>query len=215
VHYYVAAYADGPKPTASKGSSGSPNIIEISGVAAAGGGKDNEDPIKGGGGGGGGGGGSVSSNVTVGGPKRARVLIAVAGGAGSGYVAGETEGMNMVKNCCFGGPIVVLQPELGYFVNPKLSIGAAARIGIPVGANVEGHATAAPGGVLRVRYAISQGPLLVGGGVGFTRKLSGSVSVMADLSALAGIAVVKSIGPAPVLNNGFGIDLSLGIQLGL
>jgi hypothetical protein len=36
VHYYVAAYADGPKPAASKGSSGSPNIIEISGVAAAG-----------------------------------------------------------------------------------------------------------------------------------------------------------------------------------
>jgi hypothetical protein len=62
---------------------------------------------------------------------------------------------------------------------------------------------------------VAQGPLLVGGGVGFTRKVSGSISVMADLSALAGIAVVKSMGPAPVLNNGFGIDLNLGIQFGL
>jgi hypothetical protein len=156
-----------------------------------------------------------------------------------------------VKNCCFGNVIGVVYPELGYFVSPQLSIGAAARIGIPIGANVEGHATAAPGGVLRVRYALSasgdglrimgqagagilrntikldnsqpgmdtdvvaQGPLLVGGGVGFTRRLSGKVSVIVDLSALGAIAVVKSIGPAPVLNNGFGIDLNLGIQFGL
>ncbi|HEY5947698.1 MAG TPA: tetratricopeptide repeat protein, partial [Kofleriaceae bacterium] len=221
VHYYVAAYGDGPKAIASKGSSGSPNIIEISGVAQASGGGDNEDPISGGGGGGGGG-GSVSSNITVG-PKRAHVLVAIAGGAGSGYVSGETEGMNTVKNCCFGGPIVVLQPEIGYFVKPQLSISLAARIGLPIGANVDGHATAAPGGLLRVRYALSpsgqgvrvmgqlgagilrntikldnsepgmdtdivaQGPLLVGAGVGFTRRLSGTVSVLADLSALGAI----------------------------
>jgi hypothetical protein len=248
VHYYVAAYNDGPKAVASKGSSGSPNIIEISGMAASsGGGGDNEDPIAGGGGGGGG--GSVSSGVTVG-PKRARFLLAVAGGGGTGYVSGETEGMNTVKDCCFGGPIVVLQPEIGYYVNPRLSIGLAGRIGLPLGANVEGHATAAPGVLARVRYALSangeglrfmgqlgagilrntikiddtdpsmdtdivaQGPLLVGAGVGFTRRLSGVVSVMADLSALGAIAVTDSLGAAPVLNNGFGIDLSLGIQLG-
>jgi hypothetical protein len=247
VHYYVAAYGDGPKAIASKGSSGSPNIIEVSGAVAGGGGGDNEDPIAGGGGGGGG--GSVSSNVTVG-PKRARIMIAVAGGGGTGYVSGETEGMNTVKNCCFGKAIAVVQPEIGYFVKPQLSIGLAARIGFPIGANVEGHATAAPAGLLRVRYALSpsgdgvrfmgqvgagflrntitldnaepgmdtdivaQGPLLVGGGVGFTRRLSGVVSVMADLSALGAIAVVDSLGAAPVLNNGFGIDLSLGIQLG-
>ncbi len=245
VHYYVAAYGDGSKPVASKGSSGSPNIIEVSGTAGGGVIGDNEDPI-----GGGGDGGSVSSGVTVSGPKRARIMIAVAGGAGSGYVSGQTEAMNMVKNCCIGGPSVVLQPEIGYFVNPRLSIGVAARIGIPLGANVEGHATAAPSGLLRVRYALSasgeglrvmgqigagilrntikldnnepgmdtdivaQGPLLVGAGIGFTRRLSNSISVMADLSALGAIAVVDSIGAAPVLNNGFGADLSLGIQLG-
>ena len=255
VHYYVAAYADGPKAIASKGSSGSPNIIEISGMAAAGGGAgDNEDPIgKGGGGGGGGSGGSVSSGVTVG-PKRAHVFIAVAGGGGSGYVSGETEGdgttHNTVKNCCFGGIIVAVQPELGYYINPQLTVGAAFRLGIPIGANVMNHATAAPAGLVRVRYAlapngdglrfmgqlgagflrntikldnampgmdtdiVAQGPLLLGGGVGFTRRLSGNVAVLADLSALAAIAVVKSMGPAPVLNNGFGIDASVGVQVG-
>lgn len=252
VHYYVAAYGDGAKAVASKGSSGSPNIIEVSGVAAGGGGAgDNEDPL---GGGGGGGGGSVSSNVTVGGPKRARVMIALAGGTGFGYVTGMTEGdgttHSEVKNCCLGSSLVVLQPEIGYFVSPQLSVGIAGRIGLPVGANVMGHATVAPGGLVRVRYALSksgdglrvmgqvgagilrntikldnsepgmdtdivaQGPLLVGGGIGFTRHLSSSVAVMADLSALAAVAVVDSLGAAPVLNNGFGADLSLGIQLG-
>ena len=251
VHYYVAAFNEVGKPVASKGSSGSPNIIELTAAAAGGAAPtDNEDPIGGGGGGGGGGGSSVSTGVTVG-PKRARVLIAVSGGAGSGYVTGETEGMNTVKNCCLGEPIAVIMPELGYFVSPKLSIGVVGRIGLPLGANVEGHATAAPGGLVRVRYAladsgdglrfmgqvgagilrntikldnsmpgmdtdvVAQGPLLVGGGAGFARKLSPSISFIADLSVLAGIAVVKQLGAAPVLNNGFGLDLSLGIQFGL
>ncbi|HTL36509.1 MAG TPA: hypothetical protein VL326_25425, partial [Kofleriaceae bacterium] len=249
VHYYVAAYGDGPKPIASKGSSGSPNIIEISGVAAAGAG-DNEDPIKAGGGGGGGG-ASVSSGVEIG-PKKARVLIAATGGTGFGYVTGQTEGDNTVKNCCIGNSLVVVQPEIGYFVKPQLSISIAGRIGFPVGANVEGHATAALGGVVRARYAlapdgqgvrfmgqigggvmrntikldnsmpgmdtdvVAQGPLLFGGGVGFAKRLSGSVSFIADLSALAGIAVVDHVGGlSPKLNTGFGADLSIGLQLGL
>ena len=245
VHYYVAALNDNGKPVAAKGTSGSPNIIELS-AGPAGSGGDKEDPF----GGGGGGGGSVSSAVTVG-PKRPHVMLALAGGTGFGYVVGETESMNTVKNCCIGNSWVVLQPELGYFVSPKLVVGLVARLGIPVGANVDGHATAAPGGLLRVRYAlgatgegvrlmgqagagilrntikldnaqpgmdtdvVAQGPLLLGGGIGYTKRLSGNVSMIADLSVLAGIAVVKSIGPAPVLNNGFGADLSVGVQFGL
>jgi hypothetical protein len=250
VHYYVAAFNEVNKPVASKGSSGSPNIIEISGVAAVGP-SDNEDPINGAtGGGGGGAAASVSSGVDVG-PKKARVLIAVTGGTGFGYVTGETEGMNTVKNCCIGNSLVVLQPEIGYFIKPTMSISVAGRIGLPLGANVEGHATAAPGGVVRVRFSLSpdgqglrvmgqvgggimrntikldnsmpgmdtdvvaQGPLLVGGGIGFSKRLGGSVSFIADLSALAGIAVVDHLGSAPKLNNGFGADLSIGLQLGL
>ena len=249
IHYYVGAFNENGKQIAGKGSSGSPNIIELSagggGGASGGRGGDTEDPI-----GETGGGGSVSTGVTVD-RKRAKVLIGLAGGAGSGYVTGQTEGMNTVKNCCLGGPVVVLQPELGYFVSPQLSIGIAGRIGIPLGANVEGHATAAPGGLLRVRYALSptgdglrlmgqlgvgvlrntikldnsmpgmdtdvvaQGPVLLGGGVGFARRLSGSVAFIADLSATAGIAAFTMPGLSPQLNTGFGFDLSIGLQLGL
>jgi hypothetical protein len=53
----------------------------------------------------------------------------------------------------------VLTPELGYAVNKQLSIGIAARIGFPIGANVDPpnatHSTIAPGAVVRVRYALS------------------------------------------------------------
>jgi hypothetical protein len=251
VHYYVAAYNDGAKPIASKGSSGSPNIIEISGVAPkGGGGGDNEDPIGGAKvtGGGGGGGGSVTSNVTVGAHKP-KIMVAVQGGTGFGYVTGTTEGMNTVKNCCLGSSLVVLTAELGYMVSPQMSIGAAFRFGVPVGANLDGHATGAPGGLVRVRYAlaesgeglhvmgeigagflrntikldtsmagmdtdiVAQGPLLVGGGIGFTKKFGSMVALIADLSALAGIAVTDHIGASP-LNTGVSADLGIGLAVG-
>jgi hypothetical protein len=248
VHYYVAAFNELGKPIAARGSSGSPNIIELTGGSGGGGGGDTEDPI--GAGGGGGGGGGVTSGVTVE-RKPARVMLAVSGGTGFGYVTGVTETMmSEVKTCCLGSSLVVLVPELGFFVTPQLSIGVAARIGLPLGANVEGHATAAPGGVARVRYAlapsgegvrfmgqvgvgilrntikldnstpgmdtdiVAQGPLLIGGGVGFTKRLSGNVSFLADFSALAAIAIVDSFAGAPQLNSGFGADLSIGVQLG-
>jgi len=254
VHYYIAAYGDGPKPVAAKGSQGSPNIIEITAAAAGGGGShgDDEDPIgsKKETGGGASGGGEVSSSVTVSGPKKPHVMLAVSGGTGTGYVTGTTEANNPVKTCCVGNAIAVIMPELGYFVSPQVTVSIAARIGLPLGANIDGHATAAPGALLRVRYALSpsgqglrvmgqvgagilrntikldnaqagmdtdivaQGPLLVGGGVGFTKNLSGNVAFIADLSALAGIAVVDHLGSAPKLNSGLSADLSLGLQLG-
>jgi hypothetical protein len=255
VHYYVAAYGDGNKPVAAKGSQGSPNIIEVTaGPAVAQRGGDDEDPIGGKkepSGGGASGGGEVTSSVTVSGPKRPKIMLAVSGGPGTGYVSGTTEGNNPVKTCCFGGAVVEVMPEIGYYVSPQLAVSVAARIGLPLGANFDGHATAAPAGLLRLRYALSpsgqglhvmgqvgagvlrntikidnpmmgmdtdivaQGPLLVGGGVGITKNLSGNIAFIADLSALAGIAVVDHIGTfAPKLNNGFSTDLSLGFALG-
>ena len=159
--------------------------------------------------------------------------------------------MNSVKNCCLGGPIVMFQPEIGYFISPQLSLGVAMRLGIPVGANVEGHATAAPGVLARIRLSladngdgirvmgqigggilrntikldnsmpgmdtdvVAQGPVLLGGGVGFARHLSGSVSFVADVAMVGGLAVFDMPGLSPKLNSGFAFDLSLGIQLGL
>ena len=252
VHYFVAAYAaDSPKPLAAKGSSGSPNILELTGsattVATRG---DTEDPL------GKGGtttppdGGDVHAAVVVD-TKPAKLFIGVTAGAGLGYVTGTPEGGNTVKNCCLGKDLFVVQPELGYYISSQLSVGVAVRIGVPVGANVDGHATMAPAGLVRVRYGlaeggegvrvmgqigagilrntitldnptagmdtdiVAQGPLLLGGGVGFTKKLAGNIAFVVDISALAGIAVVGKLGSAPALNSGISADASIGISVGI
>ena len=61
---------------------------------------------------------------------------------------------------------------------------------------------------------VAQGPLLVGAGLGYTKALSGNIAFIADLSALAGIAVTSSALSSPKLNTGVDADLSLGLQLG-
>jgi hypothetical protein len=147
--------------------------------------------------------------------------------------------------------------------SPQLSLGLVFRLGVPLAANVDGHATAAPGIMARARYRLSpsgeglmlmgevgygvlrstlnldnampgqnvdivaSGPLLLGGGAGYTKKLSSSVIFLADFSLLAGLAVGCSVDPMTMLctlgspipstavNSGFTIDLSLGLALGL
>jgi hypothetical protein len=260
IHYYVAALDGNNKPIAAKGSSGSPNILELTApvkpvkkVVAKNG--DNEDPINGtkvtkpetpsG--------GEVSGGVVAGG-KPPKVMITVAAGTGFGYVSGSTEGGNMVQQCCVGNSYVVLTPELAYQVNAKVQVGLAARIGLPIGANVnaldsDGHSTVAPGVLVRVRYAlapsgegirvmgqlgggvmrntiklttntpgmdtdiVAQGPLLIGAGIGYFKRLGGRVAFVADVSGLAGIAVVDKLGTTKV-NSGVGADLSLGLAVG-
>jgi len=251
VHYYVAALNENHKAVASRGSSGSPNILELTAAAGPGGAGDVEDPINGKTGGSSG--GAVSGGVLAGG-KAPKVYIAVAGGTGFGYVSGKTEFGNPVERCCVGNSLVVITPELGYHVNPKLSIGIAGRIGLPIGANIDGpqgkSSTLAPAVLARVRYAFSpsgeglrvmgqlgggiirntiklnesedgmdtdivgQGPLLVGAGVGFTKKLSSSLAFLADVSALGAIAVVDKLGNAPNLGSGIGADVSIGFAVG-
>jgi hypothetical protein len=261
VHYYVAALNDNGKAVASRGSSGSPNIIELTAAVRGSGGtgSDNEDPINGtkkttatkpvetsG--------GEISGGVTVGG-KPPKVYFQLAGGTGFGYVSGKTEFGNPVENCCIGNSLVVLTPELGYHANRQLSIGIAGRIGFPIGANIDDpskgkSSTMSPSVLLRARYALSkngeglrvmgqagagiirntiklkesmdgmdtdivgQGPLLIGAGVGYMKRLSGNIAFVGDLSVLGAIAVVDKVGNAPNLGNGIGADLSVGISFG-
>jgi hypothetical protein len=61
---------------------------------------------------------------------------------------------------------------------------------------------------------VAQGPLIVGGGVGYGKKLGDMVRFTADINALVGLAVVSTIGAAP-MNNGVSIDASVGFQFGL
>lgn len=259
IHYYVAALGENGKAVASRGSSGSPNIIELTAAVGGGGAQvvdDGEDPIN----------GTKKTTPTptptggvtagVEGPRKpAKVFVQVVGGTGFGYVSGKTEFGNPVENCCIGNSLVVLTPELGYNASPQLSIGIAGRIGLPIGANIDDpmkgkSSTMAPAVLLRARYALSksgegvrvmgqlgggilrntiklkesqdgmdtdivgQGPLLLGAGVGYMKRLSGNVAFVGDLSVLGAIAVVDKLGSAPNLGNGIGADLSVGISVG-
>jgi hypothetical protein len=248
VHYYLAAYDASNKVLAAKGSSGAPNILELSGRAAPVAG-DTEDPIAAP--------AADVASVTRAAPSgsrpRHKVMLAVAGGTGFGYVSGKTESDNVVQTCCIGSSPVVITPELAYYASARLSLGVAARIGFPIGANIDGHSTLAPAGFLRVRYALSsggdglrvmaelgagilrntiklssnkaedpgmdtdivaQGPLLLGAGIGYSKRLGGSLAVFGELAAISGIAIVDKVGSAIHLNTGVSADLSLGVSVG-
>ena len=250
VHYYIAAYDAGNKVLASKGSSGTPNVMELGAAGAATPG-DAEDPINaptgrrrat----------GDVTDSGAAAGPARGgpRILIAVAGGTGFGYVTGKTEGDNQVQKCCLGSSPIVLLSELGYRASPRLSLGVAVRLGFPIGANIAGHSKLAPAGFVRARYALSssgdgfrvmaelgggilrntikldevapamdtdvvaQGPLLLGAGIGYIRRIGTSLALLIDVDAIAGIAVARKLGSAVHLNSGVSADMRLGIAFG-
>jgi len=156
VHYYVAAYDANNKVLAARGSSGAPNILDLGGGSAGAAPRDTEEPL--------GSAGTTSSpdprdGGVVGRATPAvhgsRIVLAVSGGTGFGYVTGKTEGENMVQKCCLGSSPIVISPELSYRLSPRLSVGAVARIGLPLGANIAGHSTIAPAGFLRLGYAFS------------------------------------------------------------
>lgn len=248
VHYYIAAY-DGTKVLAAKGSSSSPNILELSATGPA---REVEDPLaepgpvddgR----------ASVASRATAPAGKRSSIVLSMTAGTGFGYVTGRTEADNKVQTCCIGTSLVVLSPEIAYAWSRQLSIGLAVRFGLPLGANIEGHSTGAPAGLLRVHYALSpsgdgvrltgevgagvlrntiqvdaedtgstemdtdvvaQGPLLVGAGIGYARHLSKSIAFLAQLDAIAGIAVTDTLGSAINLNTGISADITVGLAFG-
>jgi hypothetical protein len=155
VHYYVAAYDANNKVLAAKGSSGSPNVMALGASRPAR--NELEDPPVVGqkvSAGGGNPGAGVSASV-VPRSKAPTFMFAVSGGTGLGYVTGTTEGGNKVQSCCIGTSLAVVTPELEFYIGPKLSIGAAVRLGFPIGANIMGHSTLAPAGFLRLRRAFS------------------------------------------------------------
>jgi hypothetical protein len=151
VQYYVAA-SKGRAVVASNGDAGAPNSIELAGRP------DGEIAI------------GAKTQTT---PGRKRFFLALAVGSGGGYVSGTTEVVGTDVDCCFAPAPFHLFPEFGYYLSPRLSLSAAFRMGFALGANVAGHASAAPAGLVRLRYALSEG------GVGFL------------LSAAAGGGIIR------------------------
>ncbi len=170
VHYYVAAFNGSGKVIAGAGSSASPNMIELSGGSATATFTDNENPFDNNpkGGGGGSTGGEVGGGVKVGPQKPSKVYFNVALGTGVGFVTGETEQKLNQVECCFAPALLHIFPELGFYIGPKTAVGAALRLGFPVGANLPGHSTAAPAVLLRVRQSLGDGQdgLQVSGAIG-------------------------------------------------
>ncbi|HEX3475264.1 MAG TPA: tetratricopeptide repeat protein [Kofleriaceae bacterium] len=155
VHYYIAAYDANNKVMTAKGSSGSPNVLELGGGAA---GHDAEEPA----------GapetppersdrGAGSDVVEHAHPAAhgSSVTLSVSFGAGLGYVSGKTEGENVVQQCCFGTSPFVTSAELRFRLSPRLAVGVVARLGFPFGANIMGHSSIAPAGLVRLSYALS------------------------------------------------------------
>ena len=239
VHYYVAAEDSDGKSLARKGSSGSPNIIEI-GTSI-----DSEDPLSSSSG------GSIGGGVEVGPSGPSKLFVSLAVGGGGGYVTGRTELEDSPVGCCFAPALLHLFPEIGYKLTPQMSISAALRLGFAIGANLEGHATMAPAGLLRVRYALNEsgngvevsgalgggfirntvkirgapagmdtdttatGPVLVGAGLGYRYGLSSSLKLVAELHSIAGLtAGLKEVGSGSgSVRPNFGVqfDANLGI----
>ncbi len=282
LHYYVAAYDRNGKLLVGKGSQGSPNLVDIQGggKAAARTASDDEDPLNKGGAkpketakaephDDSAGEVDKGTSTTPSGPHQTRVSMSLYAGTGFGYVSGMTEGGNNVKSPGIAPSLLVITPELMYHVNAQLSVGLAARLGFPIGANItdpstmtKTSATLGPAVLARVRYSlqpdgdgirilgqlgvgilrdtlkldnsttamgdtdvVAQGPLLIGGGVGYRKALGGNLAFLAEASLILGIKVgcttnadgTCSIGPpanSPALNTGVTTDLSLGLAYG-
>jgi len=161
VHYYIAAVDAKGKEVEHKGSAGSPNIIEVADASGGSVAMDGDNPL-----------GSKKEESSLLTPKKGHsVFLSIAAGTGGGYIQGPTEKTKSNVDCCMAPALLHLMPEIGYFVSEQLSVSAAFRMGFPIGANVDGHATFAPAGLLRVRYALSE----TGEGVQVSGAIGGGV----------------------------------------
>jgi hypothetical protein len=158
MHYYVAAVDGRGRILASKGTSGSPNVVEL---AATGEASDDENPLSGGD-------GAeepadepdqdVEGRVRPASSSRS-FFLGFAVGTGGGLVGGLTEQQRHEVQCstepiCMAPALFHVLPEIGYFLSPRLTLSAAFRFGFPLGANIDGHSVAAPAGLGRLRYAL-------------------------------------------------------------
>lgn len=135
--YYIVAFASGRVPAATNGSAALPHVVAITGTAV-------DKPAE-----------ADSAKSHTSDTSSHSVRVAVAGGAGLGYLRGTTEAGNTVTRCCVGISPVVATAEVAYLLSQKLSIGGVLRFGALIGANTEGHPRAAFSGLGRVRYAFS------------------------------------------------------------
>lgn len=217
VHYYIAAYDASNKVLVAKGSSGSPNVLDLGGAGGPGASPHEPDVAAG---------GRPESpamtdthdrrdtpSVGAARPVEHRIVVAASVGTGVGYVSGKTEGDNVVQQCCLGVSRVVLTPEVRYNVTPRVSLGAVGRFGLPLGANIMGHSTLAPAGLVRLGYAFSD----TGGGLHVMAEVGFGIlrnTIQLDTQTPGMDTDVVAQGPL-LLGTGVGYTQRLGSSLAL
>ncbi|MBI4510052.1 MAG: hypothetical protein HY698_10490 [Deltaproteobacteria bacterium] len=180
VHYYIEARNSAGKVAATNGNAGSPNIITLvhekpsGGGSSSGddGGEDEENPLGHQGGPSGGGSDDDGEETTI--SRRVersatRLFFSVTGGTSGAYVRGQTEQRHRGVKCCYAWEPAHFGAELGFWITKSLALSGIVRMGVPYGANIDGHAPSAPAGFLRMSYAPGAGysGLLLHGDVGF------------------------------------------------
>jgi hypothetical protein len=232
VHYFIEARSAAGKLLAASGNAETPNIISISHpTAKSGGGGDDENPLgkrgpansDGDGGGGGDDGSTTVARAAT--PGKHSFWIGVSVGSGAGYIKGETEVSHQTVTCCVGFAPLHVAPEVGLWLSPHLALSLAGRIGFPLGANVQGAATLAPAGFLRLGYHLGNyGGFLVHGdlGAGFIRhviKLTATSATAAqgdtDTFATGPLFVGGGLGWAKTLGGPVRFVVDLDVLVGL
>ena len=207
VHYYIVARSDAGKSLATSASAGSPNIITIESVEdgdaprgeGGGDGFDDEDPLAG---------GESGDDAGSGGGKS--MFIALSAGSGGAYITDATESAGQPVKCCVALSPVHVMPEIGFWVGPQTTVSLYARIGFPIGANIEGHAKVGPAGLIRMaRYMRPGGTGFQfhgDAGFGFIRQTVKLTNVPAPIM---GDTDTYATGPL-LVGGGFGYLVAMG-----
>jgi hypothetical protein len=156
--------------------------------------------------------------------SRPRKLMVVLGAAsGIGYVTGETEQLRNKVQCCVAPGLFTASAEIGYATSNQTVLSLALRLGVPVGANIDGHSTFAPAGFLRARYALAPSPsslfvmVQLGGGIlRNTIKLRDTGDGMdTDIVALGPMLAGAGMGYRAALTPGFQLMFDLSFIAGI
>lgn len=155
--YYIAAYDASGRVLAEDGSADAPHVIAVGGAGAA------------------------TGSGSAGGAAP-RLFVSLAAGSAAAYLRGTTEQVDSEIQCCVAPELLHARAELGYYLTPRVSLSAAFRMGFPIGADLPGHAVAAPALLLRLRRAAEPGgtglQLSAVLGAGYARHTVGLETVM-------------------------------------
>jgi hypothetical protein len=188
--YYIAAFNASDKVLAESGSAAAPHAVSISGEAGP------VTPVRG---------------ADAGAAPRLYVSLGV--GSAGAYLRGSTEQVDSNIQCCVAPELAHVRVEAGLYVARSTSVSAAFRMGFPIGADLPGHAVAAPAVLLRLRHGFAPDALglQVSGvlGAGYSRHTVG----LAEMTS-GGDTDTAAAGPL-LVGGGAGYVMALGGPLRL